>query len=53
MTSDIRSLIVHRPIFDAIYQQARSDGMQTLLDDGIKKVEAGIISLRELGRAIL
>jgi len=53
MTSDLRSLIVHRPIFDAIYQQARSDGMQTLLDDGIKKVEAGIISLRELGRTIL
>ena len=53
MTSDIRSLIVHRPIFDAIYQQARSDGMQTLRNDGIKKVETGAISLRELGRTIL
>ncbi|MCK5632218.1 Flp pilus assembly complex ATPase component TadA, partial [bacterium] len=53
MTSDLRSLIVHRPIFDAIYSQARSDGMQTLLDDGIAKLKNGTISLHEFSRVII
>jgi len=53
MTSSLRSLIVHRPVFDAIYRQVRDDGMVTLLNDGIEKVKDGVISLQELGRVVL
>lgn len=52
-TSDLRSLIVHRPIFDDIHRRAKQDGMQTLLDDGIQKVKNGTISLQELARVVL
>lgn len=53
MTSDLRSLIVRHPIFDDIHRQARADGMCTLLDDGLKKVKNGLISVHELGRVVL
>jgi type II secretory ATPase GspE/PulE/Tfp pilus assembly ATPase PilB-like protein len=53
MTSDLRSLIVRHPIFDDIHRQIRADGMMTLLDDGLRKVQDGIISVHELGRVVL
>ena len=52
MTSSLRSLIVRYPSFDDIYSQACADGMKTLIDDGLTKVEQGIISLSELERII-
>jgi len=53
MTSDLRSLVVHRPVFDDIRAQADKDGMKTLVHDGLQKVKAGIISLPELARVVL
>lgn len=48
----LRAKIVAQPSFDAIYTQAIADGMITLLDDGIAKVKAGIISLEELANVV-
>ncbi|HZW61842.1 MAG TPA: GspE/PulE family protein [Candidatus Babeliales bacterium] len=53
MSSALRALIVKHPSIDAIYSQARADGMKTLLEDGIEKVRHGIITLQELARVIL
>ena len=53
MTSDLRSLVVQRPVFDDIRAQADKDGMKTLVHDGLQKVKAGIISLPELARVVL
>jgi len=53
MTSDLRSLVVHRPVFDDIRTQAQKDGMTSLLDDGLHKVKNGLISLQELARVVL
>lgn len=52
MTDDLCSLIVEHPRFEAIKRQAISDGMHTLLDDGIIKIKDGIISLEELIKAV-
>lgn len=52
MTPELRSLIVHRPIFDAIYAQAINDGMHTLVADGVHKVQQGVITLDELARVV-
>ena len=53
MTSDLRSLVVHRPVFDDIRAQAHKNGMQTLVHDGLQKVQSGTISLQELARVVL
>lgn len=52
VSSDLRSLIVSQPMFDQIYAQCLEDGMQTLLQDGVEKVQQGIISLEELVRVV-
>lgn len=52
MNSNLRSLIVQHPSFDAINGQVRSDGMQSLLHDGAQKVAQGVITVHELMRAI-
>jgi type II secretory ATPase GspE/PulE/Tfp pilus assembly ATPase PilB-like protein len=48
----LRSKMSTNPNFDAIYMQALDDGMITLLQDGIAKIKAGIISLEELARVV-
>lgn len=53
MTNALRALIVKNPVFEDIYQQARKDGMYTLLDDAKIKVSQGIISLHELMRIVV
>ena len=53
MNNTLRSLIVQHPVFDSLYQQALTDGMQTLIVDGGRKVQEGIISIHELARLIL
>lgn len=53
MSNNLRALIVESPKFEDIKAQAISEGMVTLLDDAINKVENGIISLQELIRCIL
>lgn len=52
MSSSLRSLIVNKPYFDAIYAQAKADGMHTLAYDGIEKIKQGIITPTELIRAV-
>lgn len=52
MTSALRALVVQQPIFDDIHAQALRDGMCTLQQDGIHKVQNGIISLEELVRVV-
>jgi len=53
MTDALRSLIVESPKFENINAQAIKDGMITLLQDAIEKVNGGIISLEELIRTVL
>jgi len=53
ISSSLRSLIVKQPVFDAIYAQAKTDGMRILLHDGIQKVKNGIISLPEYARVVM
>ncbi len=53
MTEGLRSLVMRRPHLDAIMQRVHTDGMKTLINDGVKKVQAGIITLEELVRAVL
>lgn len=52
MTSAMRSLIVNKPYFDAIYAQAQADGMHTLAQDGVQKIKEGIITPQELMWAV-
>ncbi len=52
LTPGLRSLIVSQPKFDTIYEQAITDDMCTLLQDGIEKVKSGTISLDELMRVV-
>jgi type II secretory ATPase GspE/PulE/Tfp pilus assembly ATPase PilB-like protein len=52
MNSALRSLIINKPYFDALYAQAQADGMYTLVSDGFEKIKEGIITPSELVRAI-
>jgi type IV pilus assembly protein PilB len=49
---DLRTLIAAGASNDAIVHAARDAGMQTLWDDGLAKVEAGMTSLEELHRVV-
>lgn len=53
VTNKLRSLIVTRPVFEEIYQQACTDGMSTLMQDGVQKVRDGIVSLSDFARIIV
>jgi type IV pilus assembly protein PilB len=53
VSEKIQELINQRGSFQKIREAARSDGMQTLYDSGIKKVESGITSLEEVFSATL
>lgn len=48
----IRDLIIHNASPDAIEEQARKEGMLTMLEDGIYKASRGITSLEEVLRAV-
>lgn len=52
ITDKLRELISIRPSLTALEQQARLDGMQSLMIDGLKKVASGSISLAELIRVV-
>ncbi len=47
-----RDLIIHNGTPDAIEAQARTEGMLTMLEDGIYKAARGITSIEEVLRAI-
>jgi type II secretory ATPase GspE/PulE/Tfp pilus assembly ATPase PilB-like protein len=48
----IKELILHGGTPDAIEEQARKEGMLTMLEDGIYKAAKGITSLEEVLRAV-
>lgn len=49
-SSKIQTLVVERAPGDKIELQAISEGMTTMLEDGIRKVEAGITTVEEILR---
>jgi type IV pilus assembly protein PilB len=48
----IREVILHKSTSDAIEEQAKKEGMLTMLEDGLYKAARGITSLEEVLRAI-
>ncbi|HEX2792443.1 MAG TPA: GspE/PulE family protein [Candidatus Paceibacterota bacterium] len=48
----IRDLILHSATSDAIEEQARKEGMLTMLEDGLYKATRGITSIEEVLRAV-
>jgi type II secretory ATPase GspE/PulE/Tfp pilus assembly ATPase PilB-like protein len=48
VTLAIQDLINQRASFQKIREVARAEGMQTMYEAGIKKVESGITSLEEV-----
>ena len=48
----IRDVILHQSTSDAIEEQAKKEGMLTMLQDGLYKSTRGITSLEEVLRAI-
>lgn len=53
ITQALRARIVSHPLFDAIYDQVHQDGMHTMLQDGVLKLKAGLVSLEELARVMM
>jgi type II secretory ATPase GspE/PulE/Tfp pilus assembly ATPase PilB-like protein len=52
VSSATRDLILHGGIAEQIEDQARKEGMLTMLEDGIYKAARGITSLEEVLRAV-
>ena len=50
MSTDIRRLVLTHSDSEAIKEQARKEGMKTLLEDGLQKAIAGITSVEEVLR---
>jgi type IV pilus assembly protein PilB len=52
VTSSIREQMMEDPSEEALWRIARQEGMTTLLEDGIAKVEQGLTSLDEVLRVV-
>ena len=52
VTSRTKQQILADPSEESLWQVARTDGLQTLLEDGVSKVEKGLTSLEEVLRVI-
>jgi type IV pilus assembly protein PilB len=52
VSSAVKELILHGGISDAVEEQARKEGMLTMLEDGIYKASRGVTSLEEVLRAV-
>lgn len=50
VSKEIRKLIVEKADSDLISQQARKEGMNTMLDDGLNKVIQGVTTIQEVLR---
>ncbi len=53
VTETIKELIIAKAISDRIHQQAKSEGMRTMVEDGFIKAAQGITSIEEVLRAIV
>ncbi len=52
VSSAVREKILHEGTIDAIEEQARKEGMLTMIEDGLYKAACGITSLEEVLRAV-
>ena len=52
VSSAIREVILRKGTSDAIETQAKSEGMLTMLEDGLYKAVRGVTSLEEVLRAV-
>jgi type IV pilus assembly protein PilB len=52
LTSELRSLILHRASREEIATAAASAGMRRLREDGLEKVRQGITSIPEVLRVL-
>ena len=50
MSDEIKSLVVARASANEIIKQARTEGMSTMLEDGLDKVLIGLTTLEEVLR---
>lgn len=50
LTKAVRNVIVEGGSADKLFEAARAEGLVLLVEDGVKKVKAGIISMSELMR---
>ncbi|HTZ09987.1 MAG TPA: type IV-A pilus assembly ATPase PilB, partial [Acidimicrobiales bacterium] len=53
MTSALRLLVLERASAGEIQAAAAGEGMQTLRENGVGKVRAGVTSLAELARCVV
>jgi len=53
MTSELRQLIAENQPADVIRQQALAEGMTTLRQNGLEKVQAGVTTVEEILRVCL
>jgi type IV pilus assembly protein PilB len=53
ITSEIRHLILEHATVDAIREHARASGIRSLLDDGRRKVLAGLTTIEEVQRVTI
>lgn len=53
MSDAMRALLVHVPSFSQLRVQAQTDGLISLMRDGLDKVAAGIIDVPELLRVVM
>jgi len=51
-TDKLKALVCESPSLDKIYLQALVDGMESLMDDAVKKLAQGVTSLREILRVL-
>ena len=51
ITETIRELIMRRANAEEVRKQAQVEGMSTMIEDGIKKVLAGMTTIEEVLRA--
>ena len=53
MTETIKELIVKQATTDQIQEQAKKEGMRTMIEDGFVKAAQGMTSLEEVLRVII
>ena len=53
ITETIKELIVKHATTDQIQEQAKKEGMKTMIEDGFVKAVQGITSLEEVLRVII
>ncbi|MBI2573979.1 MAG: type II/IV secretion system protein [Candidatus Wildermuthbacteria bacterium] len=53
VTESIKELIVHNATSDAIQEQAKKEGMRTMIEDGFVKAARGVTTIEEVLRVIM